>query len=132
MKIAVIGSGLAGLSSAYSLSKKGHDVTVFEKYSYPGGLCHTWKIDRYYFDFGPHFFHTSNPEIQKLVRDLLRGGIYRKIFYSKTLVDGKYHDFPVSAANIFKFPLRKQIKILAELLTVYWNRLTKKSLNSLT
>lgn len=36
-KIAIVGSGLAGLSGAYFLRLKGHDVTVFEKENEPGG-----------------------------------------------------------------------------------------------
>lgn len=37
-KIAVIGSGPAGLSCAYYLAVYGHDVTVFEKDARPGGM----------------------------------------------------------------------------------------------
>jgi NADPH-dependent glutamate synthase beta subunit-like oxidoreductase/NAD-dependent dihydropyrimidine dehydrogenase PreA subunit len=37
-KIAVIGSGPAGLSSAYFLARAGYQVTVFEKDQKPGGL----------------------------------------------------------------------------------------------
>lgn len=37
-KVAVIGSGPAGLSAANRLNKKGYEVTVFEKDEYVGGL----------------------------------------------------------------------------------------------
>jgi glutamate synthase (NADPH/NADH) small chain len=37
-KVAVIGSGPAGLACATRLNKKGHNVTVFEKNEAPGGL----------------------------------------------------------------------------------------------
>ena len=37
-KIAVIGSGPAGLSCAAQLNQAGHKVTVFEKYDQPGGI----------------------------------------------------------------------------------------------
>ncbi len=36
-KVAVIGGGAAGLTAAYYLNKKGHDVTVFESKNIPGG-----------------------------------------------------------------------------------------------
>ncbi|MBF0569251.1 MAG: glutamate synthase subunit beta [Candidatus Omnitrophica bacterium] len=38
MKVAVIGSGPAGLACADQLNKKGHKVTVYEKNAYIGGL----------------------------------------------------------------------------------------------
>jgi glutamate synthase (NADPH/NADH) small chain len=37
-KVAVVGSGPAGLAAAQQLARAGHDVTVFEKNSRPGGL----------------------------------------------------------------------------------------------
>ena len=43
MKIAVIGSGISGLSSAYYLSKK-HKVDLFEKENHFGGHAHTIDI----------------------------------------------------------------------------------------
>lgn len=37
-KVAVIGSGPAGLVAAFNLNRKGHEVTVYEKSPQPGGL----------------------------------------------------------------------------------------------
>ena len=38
-KVAVIGGGVAGMSVAYQLRKKGHRVTIFEAYKKLGGMC---------------------------------------------------------------------------------------------
>ena len=43
MKIAVIGSGISGLSSAYYLSKK-YEVDLFEKNDHFGGHSYTFDI----------------------------------------------------------------------------------------
>jgi len=37
-KVAIVGSGPAGLTAAYYLAKSGHSVTVFEQFSKPGGM----------------------------------------------------------------------------------------------
>jgi len=37
-RVAIIGSGPAGLTAAYYLAKLGHAVTVFERFSEPGGM----------------------------------------------------------------------------------------------
>jgi len=37
-RVAIIGSGPAGLTTAYFLAKKGHEVTVFEAMPEPGGM----------------------------------------------------------------------------------------------
>ena len=44
MKIAIIGSGISGLTSAYFLSKN-HEVWLFEKNDYLGGHSHTVQVE---------------------------------------------------------------------------------------
>ena len=42
-KVLVLGAGMAGLVAAYELSKLGHDVTVLEARTRPGGRVHTLR-----------------------------------------------------------------------------------------
>lgn len=44
-KIAVIGSGIAGVSAAYYLNKLGHDVVLFEAGDYFGGHTNTIEVN---------------------------------------------------------------------------------------
>src|ERR1041385_2228896 len=42
-KIIIIGAGMAGLSAAYELTQLGHNVTVLEARTRPGGRVHTLR-----------------------------------------------------------------------------------------
>jgi len=53
MDIKIIGAGLGGLAASCLLAHKGHDVTVLEKNSSPGGKINELSIDGYRFDTGP-------------------------------------------------------------------------------
>ena len=56
-KIAVIGSGISGLSAAAYLAKGGNEVHVFEKNSTPGGRARQFYTDNgYTFDMGPSWY----------------------------------------------------------------------------
>jgi phytoene desaturase len=55
-KIAVIGSGFAGLSAACHLAKGGYDVTVLEKNSSPGGRARKFEANGFTFDMGPSWY----------------------------------------------------------------------------
>jgi phytoene desaturase len=52
-KVAIIGSGLGGLTSALLLSTRGYSVKVFEKNCSPGGKSNSININNFRFDTGP-------------------------------------------------------------------------------
>ena len=45
MKLAIIGSGISGLSAAYALQNAGHEITLYEKNDYLGGHSRTIDIN---------------------------------------------------------------------------------------
>lgn len=55
-KIIIIGSGVAGLSTACRLRAKGFHVTVLEANGYPGGKLTEIRRNGYRFDAGPSLF----------------------------------------------------------------------------
>jgi len=55
-KIAIIGSGFSGLSSACYLAKEGYDVTVYEKHDSIGGRSRSYTQDGFVFDMGPSWY----------------------------------------------------------------------------
>lgn len=55
-KVAVIGSGFAGMAAASVLASKGTDVTVFEKNEMTGGRARTFEYEGFTFDMGPSWY----------------------------------------------------------------------------
>ncbi len=84
MKIAVIGGGLTGLAAAYELLKNGHEVTVFEKETYLGGLASGYKQRnwKWYLEKTYHHFFTNDATIVELIKEL---GIDDKIIIKRPI-----------------------------------------------
>ena len=75
MKIAVIGAGISGLSSAWQLSRAGHEVTLYEAGDYFGGHTNTVDIElegqRFGVDTGFLVFnHRTYPNLVRLFSEL--------------------------------------------------------------
>jgi len=66
-EILIVGSGLAGLSTALRLNRMGYKVTIVEKNDQPGGRLNIFEKDGFKFDLGPTFFSMSY-EFDELVR----------------------------------------------------------------
>ena len=67
----VVGAGPAGLTAAYLLASRGHDVTVMEKASGPGGLWRGTTEQAHHFETGMHWYTECGiDEIDRFWRDL--------------------------------------------------------------
>jgi phytoene dehydrogenase-like protein len=72
--IAVIGSGIGGLTCAALLARNGFSVMVCESHVTPGGAAHGFERDGYHFESGPSFFtglaveNSANPLSQVLAQ----------------------------------------------------------------
>jgi len=83
-KVAVVGSGPAGLAAAQQLARAGHDVTVFEKNNRPGGLL----------GYGIPDFKLDKSLIERRVKQMEAEGV---VFRTKVIVGSK--KVPAGVAN---------------------------------
>ena len=128
MKIAVIGSGISGLSAAYYLSKK-HKIDLFEKEDHFGGHSNTIEVptknnNLIYVDIGfivfnlktypnlINFFNENNIEIEKSNMSLSVSVKGTKIEYCGKGVNGIF----INRSNLLNF---KFIKMFFEIISFY-------------
>jgi len=104
MKIAIIGAGFTGLTSAFRLQQSGHEVSVFEKESKPGGLAigveekdWEWSLEEHY-----HHWFTNDADILGLANDIGHKIIVKRPKTS-SFVEGKIFQFD-SPKSILLFP----------------------------
>lgn len=106
-KVAIIGSGISGISSACFLAKQGFDVTVYEQNSSPGGRARKFEVDGFNFDMGPSWywmpdvFETFFKQFDKRPADyyqLKRLDPSYRIYYSQ----GEILDIPSSIDALYE------------------------------
>ncbi len=104
MKIAIIGAGFTGLSAALALSKNNHEITVFEKDEYPGGLAMgykeslwNWGLEKYY-----HHWFTNDKNAISLAREI-RCEIVTKRPKTSVIADNHIYKFD-SFFDVLTFP----------------------------
>ena len=123
-KIAIIGSGISGLSIARMLSEEGKDVTLFEKRDKIGGLVKCDRVhDNLYHKVGGHVFNSKNQEVldwfwKYFDRDneFLKAKRNAKIW-----LDDQYLGYPIEN-YLHKLPKDTISNILSDLLLVAKNK----------
>lgn len=114
MKIAIIGAGITGLTAGYRLSRKGHQVFIFEKEKVPGGLARSFKKEDWSWQPELFFHHlfTSDFQAKKLIKELK---IDDKLFFlqpkTSILRNNQIFRFD-SPLSVLKFPLLSPINRL--------------------
>lgn len=78
-KAAIIGAGLGGLTAGNLLAQAGHEVTIFESQSEPGGYTSGFKRKGFYFETGAIGVSNSR-DIFPLMKKL---GIFEKIGFEQ-------------------------------------------------
>jgi protoporphyrinogen oxidase len=123
VKIGVAGGGLTGLTAAYQLAKKGHEVVLFEQEPYLGGQAGTFEVEgtlleRYY-----HHIFTGDKEMIALIDEL---GLTDRMLWLTSKVgffyEGETYDF-VTPLDLLRFkPLGFVQRLRAGLVTLYLQR----------
>ncbi len=68
MKIAIVGSGLAGLTAAVDLVDAGHEIDIYESRSFWGGKVGSWEDeDGNHIEMGLHVFFYNYANLFKLM-----------------------------------------------------------------
>jgi protoporphyrinogen oxidase len=111
MKIAILGGGIAAISLANFLQdrKKIKEINIFEKENEVGGLLRSYKINKIYYDVGPHIIFSRNKEILKKILKILGKNKIKirrsnKILYNKNT----YIKYPFEN-ELYKLP-KKDLK----------------------
>ena len=104
MKIGIIGAGFTGLSAAYYLQKEGHDVTIFERDTKPGGLAIGYKESNWKWTLEEHYHHwfTNDNSVLDLAREISHDVIIKRPKTS-SYVDGSIYQLD-SPLSLLKFP----------------------------
>ena len=134
MRIGIVGGGLMGLALAYHLTRRQHDVVVFERDEQLGGLTTYHDYGSFHWD---RFYHGLVPTDRHLIGFLKEIGLENHLKWDKIstgfYVDEQYYPM-TSGLEFLRFPPVSLIgKIRLALTILYcsrindWQRLEKIS-----
>lgn len=102
-RIIILGAGLAGLSAAWYLQKKGCDCEILEKEGESGGLCRSKSVGGFTFDYDGHLLHFRHQYTFNLVKDLLGSNLSQHERSAWICSGNAYTRYPFQA-NLYGLP----------------------------
>ena len=123
MKVGIIGGGIAGLSAAYELGKRGHKVTLFEKEAKLGGQAGPFQVEGEHLERFYHHIFTSDVDIIQVIAEL---ELNERLLWLDSKVGffhrGRIYDF-VTPMELLKFrPLGLADRVRLGLVSLYLRR----------
>jgi protoporphyrinogen/coproporphyrinogen III oxidase len=106
-QVIIVGGGIAGLSAAFELHRRGISFTLFEAGSRAGGVVLSEQIDGFTIDAGPDSLLVQKPEGIRLCEEL---GLKDRLVATKRprlayiQRDGRLH--PLPAASVLGIPTK--------------------------
>jgi len=119
-RVAVLGAGISGLSSAVLLKEKGYDVRLFEATDQVGGLARSFDWHGFHCDIAPHRLFTRDKEAKEKLLELVP--MHRHQRRSRIFIAGRIVRDPV---NPLELMLRLSPRISSRLV---WGYLFKPKL----
>jgi len=115
--VVVIGAGIAGLTAARELVRRGLPTLLIEKLPEVGGLARCFRYGDFTFDIGPHRFHTYSERAMALITEALGQRHVMIDRCSSVYLFGRYHTWPLGTSSIFRLPPSVLLRCLFDLLS---------------
>jgi protoporphyrinogen oxidase len=98
--VVIVGAGCAGLAAGIALQKRGYSTVILERADRVGGLAGGIELDGNVYEYGPHIFHTTDPEVLGDVKDICKDVLEPFERTIKIKFGGKYFDYPLSPFDV--------------------------------
>jgi protoporphyrinogen/coproporphyrinogen III oxidase len=85
--VIIIGAGISGLSTAFWLQEKGHDVLILEKSDHWGGAIHSYRKDGFLVEEGPNSTLETTPLLTQLIK---QAGVEDQKCYANDASDKRF------------------------------------------
>ena len=132
MQVAIIGAGFTGLAAGLKLIQAGHQVTIFEKDSLPGGLALGFNNPKWQWSLEKHYHHwfTNDNQILSLAKKI-KFDVAIKRPKTSVYINGNIYKLD-SLSDVLKFPklalfqrLRMGLTIALLKYNPFWKQLEK-------